>query len=120
MAPAFTLTRANEASAPPAERDGVRMLVAQRGRPLVHDTFRGLPAHLRAGDLLVVNTSATIPAALTATRADGTAVDLHLSTPVPSAVEGSRGKVLVAPGIAAGGSTRWVVELRRAGARFRS
>src|SRR3954466_4309375 len=78
MAPAFTLTRANEASAPPAERDEVRMLVAQRGRPLVHDMFRGLPAHLRAGDLLVVNTSATIPAALPAGD-----VQVHLSTPLP-------------------------------------
>jgi S-adenosylmethionine:tRNA ribosyltransferase-isomerase len=104
----FTLTPAHEAGAPPEARglarDDVRLLVAQRDGPaLVHDRFRGLPAHLRAGDLLVVNTSATIPAALPATRADGTAVDLHLSTPVPNGPEG-----------------RWVVELRRAGARFRS
>ena len=48
----FELTPANEASAPAAERDEVRLLVAQRGRPLVHDRFRGLPDHLRAGDLL--------------------------------------------------------------------
>ena len=102
---AFTLTPAHEASAPPAERDEVRLLVAQPGRALVHDMFRGLPAHLRAGDLLVVNTSATIPAALPATRPDGTAVDLHLSTPMPGA-EGS--------------GARWVVELRRAGARYRA
>jgi S-adenosylmethionine:tRNA ribosyltransferase-isomerase len=93
---AFELTPANEASAPPAERDEVRLLVAQRGRPLVHDMFRGLPAHLRAGDLLVVNTSATMPAALSAG-----AVDVHLSTPVP------------------GDDERWVVELRRCGARHR-
>jgi S-adenosylmethionine:tRNA ribosyltransferase-isomerase len=93
---AFELTPANEASAPPAERDEVRLLVAQRGRPLVHDMFRGLPAHLRAGDLLVVNTSATMPAALSAGE-----VDVHLSTPVP------------------GDERRWVVELRRNGARYR-
>ena len=93
---AFELTPANEASAPPAERDEVRLLVAQRGRPLVHDMFRGLPAHLRAGDLLVVNTSATMPAALSAGE-----VDVHLSTPVP------------------GDPERWVVELRRCGARHR-
>ncbi len=104
----FALTPAHEAGAPPEarglERDEVRLLVARRdGRALVHDTFRGLPGHLRAGDLLVVNTSATLPAALPATRADGTAVDLHLSTPVPQA-----------------SADRWVVELRRAGARFRS
>ena len=73
------LTPANEASAPPAERDEVRLLVAQRGRPLVHDMFRGLPAHLRAGDLLVVNTSGDH-----ARRAVGAAsVDVHLSTPLP-------------------------------------
>jgi S-adenosylmethionine:tRNA ribosyltransferase-isomerase len=93
---AFELTPANEASAPPAERDEVRLLVAQRGRPLVHDMFRGLPSHLRAGDLLVVNTSATMPAALSAGE-----VDVHLSTPVP------------------GDDERWVVELRRCGARHR-
>jgi S-adenosylmethionine:tRNA ribosyltransferase-isomerase len=122
---AFTLTPAHEAVAPPEarglERDEVRLLIARRDRPaLVHDRFRGLPAHLRAGDLLVVNTSATIPAALRATRADGTAVDLHLSTPAPGAVEASRGRVVVAPGAAGDASSRWVVELRRAGARFRS
>ena len=105
---AFTLTPAHEASAPPAERDAVRLLVARRDRgALVHDTFRGLPAHLRAGDLLVVNTSATIPAALSATRADGTALELHLSTPLPGPEP---------PGAA---RPRWVVELRRTGARFR-
>ena len=95
---AFTLTPAHEASAPPAERDEVRLLVAQRGRALVHDMFRGLPDHLRAGDLLVVNTSATIPAALSAGD-----VDVHLSTPLPGD----------------GGTCRWVVELRRNGARYR-
>jgi S-adenosylmethionine:tRNA ribosyltransferase-isomerase len=113
MALAFELTRANEASGPPAERDEVRLLVAQRGRPLVHDVFRGLPAHLRAGDLLVVNTSATIPAALSAGD-----VDLHLSTPLP---EGSPSGPAAGPRSAAasGGPPRWVVELRRNGARFR-
>ncbi len=76
----------------------MRLLVAQRGRALVHDMFRGLPDHLRAGDLLVVNTSATIPAALSAGD-----VDVHLSTPLPGD----------------GGTGRWVVELRRNGARYR-
>jgi S-adenosylmethionine:tRNA ribosyltransferase-isomerase len=108
---AFELTPANEASAPPAERDEVRLLVAQRGRALVHDMFRGLPSHLRAGDLLVVNTSATMPAALSAGE-----LDVHLSTPLPS--EGA------ASGAAAednplGARRRWVVELRHCGARYR-
>ena len=70
----FALTPANEASAPAPERDEVRLLVAKRGRALVHDMFRGLPSHLRAGDLLVVNTSATIPAAVPAGE-----LTLHLS-----------------------------------------
>jgi S-adenosylmethionine:tRNA ribosyltransferase-isomerase len=79
---AFTLTPANEAGAPPSERDEVRLMVAERGRPLVHDMFRGLPGHLRPGDLLVVNTSATMPAALPAGE-----LTLHLSTPVPNDAE---------------------------------
>ena len=40
-------------------RDEVRMLVASRGDGLAHARARDLPAHLRAGDVLVVNTSAT-------------------------------------------------------------
>jgi S-adenosylmethionine:tRNA ribosyltransferase-isomerase len=109
---AFTLTPAHEAAAPPEARglarDEVRLLVARRDRTdLIHDTFRSLPEHLGPGDLLVVNTSATLPAALPATRADGTAVDLHLSTPEPRAPRSER-------------RPRWVVELRRGGARFRA
>jgi S-adenosylmethionine:tRNA ribosyltransferase-isomerase len=112
---AFTLTADHEAGAPPEERglerDEVRLLVARRDRrALVHDTFRGLPAHLRAGDLLVVNSSATIPAALPAGD-----LDLHLSTPVPAAADQD------GTGAALAGERRprWVVELRRGGARFR-
>jgi S-adenosylmethionine:tRNA ribosyltransferase-isomerase len=121
MALAFTLTPAHEATGPPPERDRVRLLVAHPERPLLHDTFRGLPAHLRAGDLLVVNTSATVPAALPAGE-----LDLHLSTPLPGgeipegeaswpAAEGPPA------GVAAAGAARprWVVELRRNGARYK-
>ena len=81
----FTLPRDLEA-AEPAEargltRDAVRMLVAERsiGR-LQHSTFVLLPSFLRAGDLLLVNTSSVIPAAVGASAADGTALVLHLST----------------------------------------
>lgn len=46
-------------------RDGVRLLVSTlEGHH--HVTFRDLPSFLRAGDLLVVNRSATLPASLTA------------------------------------------------------
>jgi len=70
-------------------RDDVQMLVARRsGGPLVDATAAGLPAFLEAGDVVVVNISATLPAAVP--TADGRL--LHLSTELP------------------GG--RWVVEVR--------
>jgi S-adenosylmethionine:tRNA ribosyltransferase-isomerase len=77
-----------EAHKPPEarglRRDEVRMLVAARaGGRLADARVRDLPEILAAGDLLVVNTSATLPAALTARREDGAALDVHVSTPVP-------------------------------------
>ena len=64
-------------------RDDVAMLVATRhDLELVHARFRELPRFLSAGDLLVVNTSATLPAALEARLGDGR-VELRLSTPQP-------------------------------------
>jgi S-adenosylmethionine:tRNA ribosyltransferase-isomerase len=98
---AFELPERLEAHAPPERRDDVRMLVAHRaGGELEHAHFRELPHFLREGDLLVVNTSATLPAALAGVRANGMTVDVHLSTPVP------------------GDADRWVVELRRDAAPF--
>jgi S-adenosylmethionine:tRNA ribosyltransferase-isomerase len=75
----FTLPRALEAHEPPASRDGVRLLA---GAPdgLAHHPFTALPELLRPGDLLVVNTSPTLPAAV---RLDRLAV--HFSGPVPHA-----------------------------------
>jgi S-adenosylmethionine:tRNA ribosyltransferase-isomerase len=74
-------------------RDEVRMLVASRTTgELVDTTFRTLPDHLRPGDLLVVNTSATVPAAVG--TADGRVV--HFSTELPD-----------------DDGCRWVVEVRR-------
>ncbi len=99
----FNLPRALEAAEPPAVRDRVRLMVARTGRPLAHTRFLGLPRHLRPGDLLVVNASATMPAALSARTSDGTAVALHLSTPEPPP---------------AGHRDCWIVELRRGGERF--
>jgi S-adenosylmethionine:tRNA ribosyltransferase-isomerase len=64
-------------------RGDVAMLVATRSDGvLVHASFGELPRFLIAGDLLVVNTSATLPAALDA-RLDGRRVELRLSTPAP-------------------------------------
>ncbi|MGY1635631.1 S-adenosylmethionine:tRNA ribosyltransferase-isomerase [Geodermatophilus sp. SYSU D00742] len=72
-----------EATAPPEHRgvarDGVRLMVV-RPDGLSDATFRDLPDHLEPGDLLVVNTSATLPARLDARRADGTTTPLHVST----------------------------------------
>ena len=48
-------------------RDDVRLLVSPGDGEPAHATFRDLPTFLRAGDLLVVNTSATVPAALDGT-----------------------------------------------------
>jgi len=74
-----------EAAAPPEyrgiARDGVRMLVTDRHTGLhAHAHFYDLPELLRAGDLLVVNDSATLPAALFARRESGGDVRLHVST----------------------------------------
>jgi S-adenosylmethionine:tRNA ribosyltransferase-isomerase len=73
------------ASKPPEERgltrDGVRLLVATPDG-LIHARFRDLPRYLSAGDLLVVNTSATIAAAVDARRDDGRLVTVHVSTPL--------------------------------------
>ena len=59
-------------------RDRVKLLVATPER-VVHTRFCELGDYLCPGDLLVVNNSATLPAALDGTRA-GAAIAVHLST----------------------------------------
>jgi S-adenosylmethionine:tRNA ribosyltransferase-isomerase len=98
--PAFELPPRLEAGEPPEarglRRDGVRLLVASRSTGLlIHSRFDELPSFLAPGDLLVVNTSATLPAALPARRSDGQALELRLSTPSPDDTP-----------------HRWVIELR--------
>jgi S-adenosylmethionine:tRNA ribosyltransferase-isomerase len=87
----FTLPPALEAHEPPARRDGVRLLA---GTPdgVSHLPFTALPELLRPGDLLVVNTSPTLPAAVRLDR-----LALHFSGPLP-------------PGSI--DSDAWLVELR--------
>lgn len=107
-AASFTFDEGRAAIEPPEarglERDEVRLLVAGSGH-LHHSRFRDVGSWLRAGDLLVVNTSTTLPAAVDGRRRkqpvvvhfssqldDGTwVVELRLpdgSGPVLDAVEG--------------------------------
>jgi len=100
---AFELPDRLEAHEPPEARglarDDVRLMVATAhdGR-IVHARFRDLPEFLEPGDLLVVNVSATLPAALPACRPDGTTLQLRLSTPAQASPS----------------EAWWVVELRSA------
>ncbi len=62
-------------------RDDVRLMVSKHdGRTISHHIFHQLDQVLDAGDVLVVNTSATIPAALPLVLPDGQEARLHLST----------------------------------------
>ena len=94
----FELPAALEAGEPPEARgmarDDVRLLVSYRANDrIVHAHFRDLVCFLNPGDVVVVNTSGTRPAALDARREDGTHLALHLSTRLPAGL--------------------WLVELRR-------
>ncbi len=84
----FHLPPELEASMPPESRglarDQVRLMVSHYSDDRVdHTTFRHLPEFLRSGDLLVINTSGTLNAALPAHREDGSPMLLHLSTRLP-------------------------------------
>ncbi|TQM38559.1 S-adenosylmethionine:tRNA ribosyltransferase-isomerase [Pseudonocardia cypriaca] len=83
----FTMPPELSAAEPPEarglDRDEVRLLVARERSPVRHTTFRALPSVLRRGDLVVVNTSDTEPAAVDGHRADGRPVTVHVSGPAP-------------------------------------
>ncbi|MDA8045518.1 MAG: S-adenosylmethionine:tRNA ribosyltransferase-isomerase [Actinomycetota bacterium] len=97
----FDLPPALEAAEPPEgrglTRDGVRMMVAYRSGPVIrHSTFALLPHYVEPGDLVVINTSGTMAAALVGVDpGTGRLVAVHLSTDL--------------------GGGEWVVEPRRAG-----
>src|SRR5579883_1241451 len=96
----FELPTELEAGEPPEERglarDEVRLMVSYLAdNRVAHTQFRELPDFLQAGDLLVINTSGTMNAALHATRRDGTPFELHLSTHLPA--------------------NMWIVEVRQPG-----
>ncbi|MCM1942315.1 S-adenosylmethionine:tRNA ribosyltransferase-isomerase [Streptomyces sp. G3] len=79
-----------EQRGPGLDRDGVRLLVSH-GTEVSHHAFGELPGLLRAGDLLVVNTSPTLAAAVDG-RVGHARVVVHFSTH--------------------GDDGRWAVELR--------
>jgi S-adenosylmethionine:tRNA ribosyltransferase-isomerase len=86
------------------------LLVGWRGRQQVrHAIFRDLPRFLEAGDLLVVNTSATLAAAVDGKGEGGEPFEVHLSTRLPASpsrrVEGADATSV----------NLWVIELRRPG-----
>jgi len=96
----FELPAALEATEPPEarglKRDEVRLLVSRVDiDSIVHSRFSELPQWLAPGDLLVVNTSGTVKAALAARTSDGDRFELHLSTRLPG--------------------NFWVIEVRRPG-----
>lgn len=117
----FTLPPQLEAREPAelraSGRDDVRMLVSDRDGAVTHAHFRELPRFLRAGDLLVLNTSATVPAALTAIRESGEEIALHWSTSLPAGlavmeprkVQGRAGETMSVPG---GGSVTLLAPYR--------
>lgn len=77
-----------EATEPPEarglRRDEVRLLVSNiENDSIEHARFADLPRWLTPGDLLVVNTSGTLKAAVEATSESGEAFELHFSTRLP-------------------------------------
>lgn len=91
----FTLPAELEAHEPAEARglarDAVRLLVTGPEQ-ITHHRFGELPELLRPGDVLVVNTSATVPAAV---PVPGSELTVHFSTELPG-----------------GGPGVWLVELR--------
>jgi S-adenosylmethionine:tRNA ribosyltransferase-isomerase len=92
----FHRSPASDATEPPeargVARDGVKLLVARQGE-VSHTRFADLGEYLRPGDLLVVNNSATLPAAVEGRRGEQP-IAVHFSTQHTEQL--------------------WVVELRRA------
>ena len=98
----MTAVAVREATEPPEARgitrDAVRMMVAHRSDlRIVHTHAHDLPQFLDEGDLIVVNTSGTLAAALDGFGEDGTPLVVHLSQRLPAGL--------------------WLVELRRPNGR---
>ncbi len=87
---AFRLDDDHAAHEPPeargVPRDGVRLMVSPGIDAPVHGTFAALPDVLDPGDLVVVNTSGTIAAAVDAELDDGTPIVVHVSSQLPGGI----------------------------------
>jgi S-adenosylmethionine:tRNA ribosyltransferase-isomerase len=99
---AFDVPDVLEAREPPEQRglarDEVRLLVASRSNGTIrHRRFKQLEQLLAPGDLLVVNVSATIPAAVLARRPGGERLQVSFASPAPRLAD-----------------DWWVIELRTA------
>lgn len=83
----FELDEAHEAHEPVEaagrRRDDVRLMVSVGDDEPRSRRFTDLPDELHPGDLLVVNASATVGAAVDAVLDDGTPVVVHVSTALP-------------------------------------
>ena len=94
----FELPTMLEAGEPPEarglRRDEVRLMVSYcEDNRIVHTRFTEFDQFLTRGDLVVINTSGTLNAAVPALRTDGYPLELHLSTHLPADL--------------------WIVEIRR-------
>jgi S-adenosylmethionine:tRNA ribosyltransferase-isomerase len=82
----FSLTQRHIATEPieahSRRRDDVRMMVSIGDETPIHSHFTSLADHLEPGDLIVVNTSGTRPAAIDA-NIDGKPLVIHVSTQLP-------------------------------------
>ena len=84
----FDLPPERQAHEPPEARglarDEVRLMASQRFAEPTDHMARELPHLLTPGDLLVINTSGTLAAAVDAYQANGPGLELHLSTRLPA------------------------------------
>jgi S-adenosylmethionine:tRNA ribosyltransferase-isomerase len=96
------LQRRHIATEPPETRgitrDQVRLLVSPADAPPMHTTFDHVAEFIEPGDLVVVNTSGTRPAAIDAMVGDGTPIVLHVSTELPGGLWMVEPRQLVANG----------------------
>lgn len=74
----YSYPEAQVAQQPLPQREDSRMMVVQSSDPTVHTHVRNLPQFLRAGDVLVLNTTKVLPVRLLGTKASGGVVEVLL------------------------------------------